>query len=406
MALSVAVVDTHVGKTPEQIPHSFIFDEMYRLARRGVRVHAVRLVSEKPSKSYGIYFYGVERRVDPLAMSMLLRSLRHYPLISVFRSPKRIYSENLFAANIARVVEEWEIDLIHAHFAHYGGFAGLLAKKKTGKPLVVTVHGFDILKDPAINYGIRLSRRYDAIVRKVLREADAVITASRATYSEAVRVVEDRENVYLIPNGVDLKRFNPNIEGACIRRKLGIGSEFVIFTVRNHKPVHGIAYLVMAASIVARRRKDVVFIIGGDGVLRSFHEQMAVKLGVSDRVIFTGRIPQEELPYYYAASDVVVVPSLQEAFGLVVSEGMAAGKPVVASRVGGILDQVVDGYNGFLVEPGKPEEIAERIIYLADNPDEARRMGLRGRRIAEEKFDIEKRVDRIISLYRSILSGG
>jgi len=233
-----------------------------------------------------------------------------------------------------------------------------------------------------------------------------VITASRATYSEAVRVVEDRENVYLIPNGVDLKRFNPNIEGACIRRKLGIGSEFVIFTVRNHKPVHGIAYLVMAASIVARRRKDVVFIIGGDGVLRSFHEQMAVKLGVSDRVIFTGRIPQEELPYYYAASDVVVVPSLQEAFGLVVSEGMAAGKPVVASRVGGILDQVVDGYNGFLVEPGKPEEIAERIIYLADNPDEARRMGLRGRRIAEEKFDIEKRVDRIISLYRSILSGG
>ena len=110
--------------------------------------------------------------------------------------------------------------------------------------------------------------------------------------------------------------------------------------------------------------------------------------------------------YYYAMSDIVVVPSLQEAFGLVVAEAMASGKPVIGSNVGGIPDQIIDGYNGFLVQPRKPKEIAEKILWLINNPEEARRMGMNGRRIVEEKFDINKRIDRLISLYHRILVDG
>jgi len=98
------------------------------------------------------------------------------------------------------------------------------------------------------------------------------------------------------------------------------------------------------------------------------------------------------------------VPSLQEAFGLVVSEAMACGKPVIGTRVGGILDQVIDGYNGFLVEPRNSAQIAERILWLIENPDEARRMGMNGRKIVEEKFNIDKRIEKIISIYEEFLS--
>jgi glycosyltransferase involved in cell wall biosynthesis len=82
---------------------------------------------------------------------------------------------------------------------------------------------------------------------------------------------------------------------------------------------------------------------------------------------------------------------------------MAGGKPGVASRVGGLPDQVIDGYNGFLVPPRDPKALADRIMYLLENPSEARRMGLNGRRLAEERFDIEKRIDKIIKVYDELV---
>ena len=80
-----------------------------------------------------------------------------------------------------RIIKKNNLDLIHAHFAYPEGFAGLIAKRETGKPLVVTLHGYDILKEPSVGYGLRLDRRLDSIIKKALRDADAVITASSAT---------------------------------------------------------------------------------------------------------------------------------------------------------------------------------------------------------------------------------
>jgi glycosyltransferase involved in cell wall biosynthesis len=116
-----------------------------------------------------------------------------------------------------------------------------------------------------------------------------------------------------------------------------------------------------------------------------------------------GAIPSNQKPHYFAESDIVVIPSLQEAFGLVVSEAMASGKPVVGSRVGGIPDQIIDGYNGFLVQPKNPLEIAEKILWLTDNPSVAKHMGRRGRDMVERKFNIEKRIETILSLYEKLL---
>lgn len=88
---------------------------------------------------------------------------------------------------------------------------------------------------------------------------------------------------------------------------------------------------------------------------------------------------------------------------MVATEAMACGKPVIASRVGGLPDQIVDGFNGFLVPPRNPKAIADRILYLLENPSEMRRMGLNGRVLAEREFDIEKRVDRVVRLYKALL---
>lgn len=402
---SVVVVSSQVGKTPNHIAHSFIFDETCRLAKRGITTHVVRANRERDSLSFGIHFHGLERKVDVRGVKSMLDDLQVCPQIFVLRKPTTICSENLYAARVSEIIKKYNINLIHAHFAYPEGLIGLLARQRTGKPLIITIHGYDILVEPSVGYGARISKRINAIISRVLNSADAVVAASQATFIEASRIVNDVNKVQLIPNGVDTQRFHPNLNRVYMKKKLGIEGLTTIFTLRAHEPRYGLEYLIEAAPIVTKKREDVVFVIGGDGSLRGYHEQLAAKLGVKERMIFTGSIPQNETPYYYAMSDMVVVPSLQEGFGLVVSEALACGKPVIGTKVGGIPDQLTDGYNGFLVPPRNPAEIASRILFLADQPDEAKRMGSNGRKTVEEKFDIEKRIDKILSLYRKISFG-
>ena len=357
---------------------------------------------EKDSLSYGIHFHGIEKRMDLKALNLLFRNIPAYPPISLIRKPTTIYWENLYATNVINVIKKYDVDSIHAHFAYPEGLVGFLSKKEARKPLIVTVHGYDILVEPSIGYGVRLSRRMDAIVKRVLKDADAVITASKATFKEVYRIVGKIDRVHLIPNGVDTERFNPNLDRSYIRRKLKIGEDsVVVFALRSHAPRYGLEYLIRAVPMVIKKRHDVVFVIGGDGPLKKYHERLAADLGV--KIIFTGKIPCSEVPYYYAMSDIVVVPSLQEAFGLVVSEAMACGKPVIGTNVGGIPDQIIDGYNGFLIPPRNAKEIAEKILWLVENPEEAKRMGMNGRKVVEEKFDINIRINRIIKLYEELL---
>jgi len=241
------------------------------------------------------------------------------------------------------------------------------------------------------------------LIRKVLEDADAIITASNATHREAQVAGAEEKKLYLIPNGVDTKRFNPSLDGNAIRERYSIKDKFIVFTIRHHVPKNGIEYLIKSIPLVIKEINNVIFVIGGNGPLHRYYKSLARKLGVSKNVIFTGSIPQKKLPYYYAACDVFVIPSVIEAFGLVTIEAMACGKPVIGSRVGGICDIIEDGVNGYLVKPKNPREIAEKIILLLENPALTSKMGIEGRRIVDEKFDIDERINKIVHLYKELV---
>jgi glycosyltransferase involved in cell wall biosynthesis len=401
----VCIIASSIGKSPSEIPQSFVFDEASRLSRKGLNIHVVTSRLEHEITSYGMKFHGIMRRPESGALHFLVRNLIEYPFVSLSRNLSRIYLESLYALSVSRIIEKYDVDLIHAHFAYPEGFVGVLAREKIKRPLILTIHGYDLLTEPSVGYGLRLHKHYDLIVRSVLGKADAIILASKALYTEASRILSNDEigKIHLIPNGVDVNKFNPSIDGSEIKRLYKAEGKYIVFTARYHRPVYGIAYLIMAAKLVISKRKDVVFIIGGDGPLLNYHRELAGKLGLKDYIVFTGAIPRHIIPKYYAASDIVVVPSLQESWGLVATEAMACGKPVIVSNVGGLPDQIIDGFNGFLVPPRSPKAIADKILYLLENPSEARRLGRNGRMLAEEKYDIEKRVDKIIEIYRKLL---
>lgn len=401
--MKLVLISAPFPKCPSEITYSFVFDEAYRLSRRGIEIHAVRATVEGTTKiSDNLWSHGLSKRIDSMALIFLIKHLQSVPPLGLLTHTSLYFASN-YGLNVSWIAKKYEVDIVHAHFAYPEGLVGLLTKQETSKPLVITLHGYDILTEPTVNYGIRLDRRCEAIIAKVLNGADAVVCASTATYKAACKIVSDEERLHLIPNGVDVSRFKPDVSACKIKEKLGLEDRYVVFTLRHHEAKYGIEYLIRAIPLVLREREGVAFIVGGDGSLRTYHENLTRKLGVHESTIFTGRIPQNILPFYYAACDVFVIPSLQEAFGLVAAEAMASGKPVIGTRVGGILDQITDGINGFLVEPRSPEQIAERIHRLVRNPRKAKEMGRKGRITVEEKFNLDKRVDRIVELYNSLL---
>lgn len=403
----VAVVSVAMPMSPKEVAVSFVFDEAYRLAKSGVQVHAIRLAESESADasfaSYGMQFHGTGKRWR--AIPFFLRRLwRTLPLPGFAISPIRLLDIYNYGLRIAEVVREHDLNIIHAHFAYPEGFAGLIAKRATKKPLIVTLHGYDILAEPTVGYGSRLDFRVNAIIKKVLREADAIVTASSATYSAASEAGCPSRKLFLIPNGVDIKRFSPYVNGSYVRDELGLGDKPVIFTLRGHKPQYGIEYLIKAAPLVLKEVPNAFFVIGGDGPLFNYHLSLARKLGISENIIFTGRISRSKVVHYYAACNIFVIPSLIEAFGLVTVEAMACGKPVIGTSVGGIPDIINDGLNGCLVKPRDSENLADKIILLLENPRLIKKMGKAGRKIAEENFSLERRMKRITELYDSLSS--
>lgn len=380
----------------------FVFEEASKISLRGIEVHVARSSCRGNITVDGLYVHDVDKKVSLQSALFSLRNIRSFTL-SGFLHPLSTYYVSNFARHILKVAKQYNVDLIHAHFAFPEGFATMLACNVFKKPFVVTLHGYDIVVEKSIKYGVRLTKYGDEMVKRVLKNADKVLAASTYVYSLALKAGCPPEKLIYLPNGVDLIRFNPSIEGLNLRKRLNIASRPTVFTVRHHVPKNGIEYLIKAVPLVIREIPDAIFIIGGDGYLRRYHQALAEKLGVSRNIIFTGRIAQKELPLYYAACDLFVIPSVVEAFGLVALEAMACGKPVIGSNVGGIPDVIKDKENGFLVPPRDPKSLADKITLLLNDPKLAREMGLKGRKIAERNFDIEKRINRIIAIYQELL---
>ena len=125
------------------------------------------------------------------------------------------------------MIERIKPDVIHAHFAYPEGWVTHIARLGKDIPFIVTLHGYDILVEPSVGYGIRLRKRYDAIVREVLRDADRIVVASHAIYEEAAKLCDSRK-IIVIPNGVDTDRFNPRLDGSLIRKRYGIDEKHLL----------------------------------------------------------------------------------------------------------------------------------------------------------------------------------
>lgn len=209
------------------------------------------------------------------------------------------------------------------------------------------------------------------------------------------------ERVKRIYNGVDLDRLGPPGAAAHFLHKCSIPEDRVLVVQTCWViPAKGVADLLSAAKRVISQNPRVHFAIVGEGNYREQYVRQTAEMGLSEHVTWTGLIDDVFEDGVYAAADLVcLVSRWEEAFGWVIAEGMAAGKPVVATRVGGIPELVADGETGFLVPRRDIDAIAQKTLRLVNDPLLRERMGRAGRLAAEAKFDQKRNVANPLKLY-------
>jgi glycosyltransferase involved in cell wall biosynthesis len=299
-------------------------------------------------------------------------------------------------------------DLIHLHWPFiFGAELTWLACRMAGLPYVVTYH-MDLRADLRWQFGPYQRLIGPLIVRHAARVLPVSLDHFRASPSYQY-VAQDMGKIVEVPNGVDVTRFRPDVDGSAVRARYEIADSAVVVgylgAMDHAHPFKGVPVLLDALTRVADR--DTCLLAVGGGGLQPQYRQHARSLGLDSRSHWTGTVSAEELPSHLAAMDMLVLPSLgtgAESFGIVLIEAMAAGKPVIATTLPGVRRVVDDGLDGYLVPPGEPDRLAEAIDRLARNPGLRRLFGQAGRRKVEEHYDWRKIAARLEELYREVLA--
>ena len=300
----------------------------------------------------------------------------------------------ILAPSMVRHMLNSQAQIVHAH-AHgfFPTFAGSLGKALDGQALVITPHS-DAGR-PSLS-----KRFFDFVVNQLtLKRASRVIAVSHHEAAHLAALGVPAERIRVIPNGVDLQEFNGprgQRQGDRVRG---------IFVGRLDPDQKGLATLFRALALLPPDLPLEVRLIGEDWGATEILRLTAMQLGITNRVVFVGKVDRQALLNEYREADFLVLPSLFEPFGIVVLEAMATGLPVVASRVGGIPEVVRDGRTGILVEPANARALADALMELCRDENLRITMGADAKDRAAA-FDWKTITPRILSIYQEALGEG
>lgn len=371
-----------------------------RPAEGGMKGHLLTLARGLKAKGYDIEIAcppdtGLAAEVDKLGLPV-------HPIALV--GPLHPVRDSICVKQLIGIMRRGRYDIIHFHGAKaslVGRIAALLAGCRN---TVMTVHNFIIytevppVKRLVFKYGEKLLSRVTA----------RIITVSEALRNDLVQVYNIApEKIIPVYNGIDTSFYQGQHDKSAARAKLNLGDDSVVVgTVARMAPQKGLNYLIEAVAAINMAQpasaENICFVIAGDGPLRADLEDQAKSLGVGEKIIFPGYI--KDIPALLACFDLFVIPSIAEGLSITTIEAMAAGLPVVATRVGGLPELVKPGINGYLVEPREPSAIADAILSVLADPAAAKKLGTAGKRFAEDNFSNDKMVTLTSEIYREMLN--
>jgi glycosyltransferase involved in cell wall biosynthesis len=303
---------------------------------------------------------------------------------------------------IKRIAQAEKVDIVHTHH-YYADKRGLIAAKLAKSPhIVTTIHNYINLDDYAKPKKINFPHWFRNTL--VTHFSDRIITVSEATTKHTIKQLRiSPAKVFTVHNGVELE----DIEKIAKEKREKVRQEFNINPAGKYVAIiarldaeKGHKYLFQAIPLIAGDIPELKLLVLGEGYANAELKASAQAMGIADRVVFTGL--RDDVPAIVSWMDVVVIPSLIEGFGLAAIEAMALAKPVIASRVGGIPEIVVDDETGMLVPPKEPVALARAIGKILQNRKLAEQMGQKGKQRVNEKFNSRLFVKKTLAVYENM----
>jgi len=351
------------------------------LATRG---HHIHLISSDTPFRLGEYQPGLSfHRVET-------------PMYPLFREPQYLLS---LANKIVQVSRDQRLDLVHAHYAIPHATAAylarqILAKHRAGVPRVLTtLHGTDITL-------LGSDRSFSEIVAFCIQESDGVSAVSESLKADTHRELGITADIRVIPNFLDCSSHFRR-DATALRARLAPEGQKVVIHVSNFRPVKRVAAVVDVFARVRRQLPARLLMVGDGPDLEEASRQVRA-LGVAGDVQFLGE--QDQVSPLLSASDVFLLPSAQESFGLAALEAMACEVPVVASRVGGLPEVIEDGVSGFLHAPDDLDGMARSTLQLLTDEPSRQRMAAAALKTARQRFCDSRIVPMYEAYYEKIMA--
>ncbi len=380
----------------------------------GMNVYVRQLARSLGSRGVPVDIFTREHRSAAADADMVARLSDNVRVVHLPAGPADAPLDELFAC-LPRFLEgmhrfresrQLRYRVVHSHY-WLSGWLGRAFAADQGIPHLITFHTLARIKLQS-RAGEQEPPERPAVEEELIAAADRIIAFSPHERDAMVRLYgADAARIQLAPCGVDLSAFRP-LGREESRRQLGLNGDKVLLYVGRIESLKGLELLVHTAALLDTGEPVRVLVVGDDngqgrevGRLR----QLAEKLRVDGAIHFVGRVDQEELPVYYSAADVCVVPSCYESFGLAALESMACGTPVVASRVGGLSTVVRHGSTGYLKSWRCPEAFANSLEMIISSKSLQHSMGLAARRRAED-LSWEKVAGQVAGIYQSLTPEG
>jgi D-inositol-3-phosphate glycosyltransferase len=351
----------------------------------GMNVYVRELARELGRR--GIFVDIFTRSQDP-SLPQIIQADRNVRVIHLHAGPSAPYDKNWLLTYLPEFVnrvrcfadsEDMSYDVIHSHY-WLSGEVGIALRRAWRVPLVHMFHTLGALKNQ-IARGAEEQETLQRIEieRRLMREADAIIAATPLDHAQMVwHYGAEPARIRVVPCGVDLRRFQPrNSDTAREALQLPASPHKIVLLVGRIEPLKGIDSLIEATAILFERHPGwrgnlTALVVGGASDTEEAQwnteqrrlDALRHERGVASAVVFAGAKPQEQLALYYNAADIVTMPSHYESFGMAALEGLASGRPVVATNTGGPALIVEDGISGLHVTPAQPAELADRLDAL------------------------------------------
>ena len=299
------------------------------------------------------------------------------------------------ASKIAEVIDREQLDIIHAHYAMPHAICALLAKQMAKKDVrvITTLHGTDITVlgiDPSLTNLIRFG----------IEESDAVTAVSYSLRDQTKKLLNIQKEIQVVHNFIDTDKLEEPSDTDKLKRRLNIQSdEKVMIHISNFRKVKRVQDVIHVFHRVQQSIKTKLLLVG-DGPEYGDAYQLVQNLGLQDKVIFMGR--QDNIHDLFAMSDLNLLVSEKESFGLVLLEAMISGVPSIGSNTGGIPEVIDDGETGYICEVGDVETMSKRAIHLLSEESEWKRQSLLSKARVKELFDAEQIIKRYENIYYEV----